>query len=188
MTKLLNKLIDEGMIERIPGEKDRRIININLTEKGSTYLKSSFLEIQSSLKDKISSLPDEKLDKLSDTDGYDIKRYREEHHSLEKAKEVLAKGADSAAPAFAITISTGPAAANSACTLASSVTSAAIPRIALCWTATCSKASNRRPVIITSAPAFAKASAIFAPTPEPPPVINTRLPAKLGVLMRESYP
>lgn len=31
------------------------------------------------------------LDKLSDTDGYDIKRYREEHHSLEKAKEVLAK-------------------------------------------------------------------------------------------------
>ncbi|AEG39736.1 Hypothetical protein WANG_0041 [Lactobacillus kefiranofaciens subsp. kefiranofaciens] len=34
---------------------------------------------------------DERLDKLSDTDGYDIKRYREEHHSLEKAKEVLAK-------------------------------------------------------------------------------------------------
>lgn len=33
----------------------------------------------------------ERLDKLSDTDGYDIKRYREEHHSLEKAKEVLAK-------------------------------------------------------------------------------------------------
>ena len=34
---------------------------------------------------------DEKLDRLSDTDGYDIKRYHEEHHSLEKAKEVLAK-------------------------------------------------------------------------------------------------
>nr|WP_317331986.1 MarR family transcriptional regulator [uncultured Romboutsia sp.] len=67
MTKLLNKLIDEGMIERIPGEKDRRIININLTEKGSIYLKNSFLEIQSSLKDKISTLPDEKLDKLNDS-------------------------------------------------------------------------------------------------------------------------
>lgn len=37
---------------------------------------------------------DERLDKLSDTDGYDIKRYREEHHSLEKAKEVLAKAGD----------------------------------------------------------------------------------------------
>ena len=67
MTKLLNKLIDEGMIERIPGEKDRRIININLTEKGSKYLKNGFLEIQSSLKNKISSLPDEKLDKLNDS-------------------------------------------------------------------------------------------------------------------------
>ena len=40
---------------------------------------------------KIDAKADEKLDKLSDTDGYDIKRYREEHHSLEKAKEVLAK-------------------------------------------------------------------------------------------------
>ena len=67
MTKLLNKLIDEGMIERIPGEKDRRIININLTEKGSTYLKSSFLEIQSSLKDKIYYLQDEKIDRLNDS-------------------------------------------------------------------------------------------------------------------------
>ena len=34
---------------------------------------------------------DDRLCKLTDVDGYDIKRYREEHHSLEKAKEVLAK-------------------------------------------------------------------------------------------------
>ncbi len=67
MTKLLTKLIDEGMIERTPGEKDRRIININLTEKGNIYLESKFLDIQSSLRDKISSLPDEKLDKLNDS-------------------------------------------------------------------------------------------------------------------------
>ena len=26
---------------------------------------------------------------LKDEDGYDIKRYRAEHHSLEKAKEIL---------------------------------------------------------------------------------------------------
>ena len=56
MTKLLNKLIEEGMIERIPGEKDRRVINIDLTEKGNTYLENRFFEIQSSLIDKISSL------------------------------------------------------------------------------------------------------------------------------------
>lgn len=34
---------------------------------------------------------DDRLSQLNDTDGYDIKRYREEHHSLEKAKEILVK-------------------------------------------------------------------------------------------------
>ena len=67
MTKLLNKLIEEGMIERIPGEKDRRVINIDLTEKGNAYLENRFFEIQSSLIDKISSLPEDKLDKLNDS-------------------------------------------------------------------------------------------------------------------------
>ena len=67
MTKLLNKLIEEGMIERIPGEKDRRVINIDLTEKGNTYIENRFFEIQSSLIDKISSLPEDKLDKLNDS-------------------------------------------------------------------------------------------------------------------------
>ena len=63
----VNKLIEEGMIERIPGEKDRRVINIDLTEKGNTYLENRFFEIQSSLIDKISSLPEDKLDKLNDS-------------------------------------------------------------------------------------------------------------------------
>ena len=67
MTKLLNKLIDEDMIERIPGEKDRRVININLTEKGNIYLENKFLEFESSLKDKFSPLSQDKLEKLNDS-------------------------------------------------------------------------------------------------------------------------
>lgn len=67
MTKLLNKLIDEDMIERIPDEKDRRIININLTDKGHEYLDSQFTQIKSALKDKFSSLPSDKLDKFNDS-------------------------------------------------------------------------------------------------------------------------
>ena len=67
MTKLLNKLIDEGMIERIPGEKDRRIININLTEKGNIFLENKFLEFESSLKNKFSPLSQDKLNKLNDS-------------------------------------------------------------------------------------------------------------------------
>lgn len=67
MTKLLNKLFDEDMIERTPDEKDRRIININLTKKGDMYLEDRFLEIQTSLKDKLSILPEDKLHKLNDS-------------------------------------------------------------------------------------------------------------------------
>ncbi len=67
MTKLLNKLFDEGMIERTPDDKDRRIININLTKKGDMYLEDRFLEIQTSLKDKLSILPEDKLHKLNDS-------------------------------------------------------------------------------------------------------------------------
>lgn len=42
-------------------------------------LKSAFKEL------------DDKLDAISDEAGYDIKRYREEHHSLDRAKDILTK-------------------------------------------------------------------------------------------------
>lgn len=65
MTKLLNKLIDEGMVERFPDDKDRRIININLTEKGKNYLNEKFNQMKLSLKNRLSTIPNEQLDKLS---------------------------------------------------------------------------------------------------------------------------
>ena len=65
MTKLINKLIDEEMIERIPDKKDRRIINIDLTEKGKKYLESKFKHVQSTLKERLSTLPDGQLNKLN---------------------------------------------------------------------------------------------------------------------------
>ena len=75
MTKLLNKLIDEEMVERIPDKNDRRIINIDLTEKGRSYLDEQFKKMQSSLKERLSTLSDDKIDKLYD--------------SLENLKDVL---------------------------------------------------------------------------------------------------
>lgn len=64
MTKLLNKLIDEGMIERFPDQKDRRIINIDLTEKGHTYLDAKFENVKLTLKERLSPLPEGQKDKL----------------------------------------------------------------------------------------------------------------------------
>ena len=65
MTKLITKLIDEEMIKRIPDKKDRRIINIDLTKKGEKYVESKFKQVQSSLKERLSTLPDEQLNKLN---------------------------------------------------------------------------------------------------------------------------
>lgn len=65
MTKLLARLIDEEMIERIPDKKDRRIINIALTQKGEKHLEAKFKQVHSSIKERLSTLPDEQLNKLN---------------------------------------------------------------------------------------------------------------------------
>lgn len=75
MTKLLNKLIDEEMVERIPDKKDRRIINIELTQKGHKYLDEKFKHAQNALKVRLSTLSDSQLIKLGT--------------SLENLKDVL---------------------------------------------------------------------------------------------------
>lgn len=75
MTKLLNKLIDDGFVERIPDQKDRRIINIELTQKGKNHVDNAFEDLVLTFKERLSSLPDEQLDKLN--------------NSLENLKEVL---------------------------------------------------------------------------------------------------
>ncbi|MBQ6631845.1 MAG: hypothetical protein IJH55_07025, partial [Romboutsia sp.] len=54
-------------IQRIPDEKDRRIINIKLTEKGDKYLEDKFEDVKLSLKNKFSTLPNDKLDKLNES-------------------------------------------------------------------------------------------------------------------------
>ncbi|MGX4601125.1 MarR family winged helix-turn-helix transcriptional regulator [Faecalimicrobium sp. JNUCC 81] len=75
MTKLINKLIDEEMVERIPDKKDRRIINIELTQKGHQYLDEKFKHAKDALKVRLSTLSDSQLIKLGT--------------SLENLKEVL---------------------------------------------------------------------------------------------------
>lgn len=49
MTVLIDRLIEEGMVKRIPQVDDRRIIKISITEKGKIHLK----EIKKGIKEKI---------------------------------------------------------------------------------------------------------------------------------------
>lgn len=65
MTPIIDKLISEGFVHRYPDPKDRRKINIELTEKADALLKEKKLQIKSNLANRLSSLEEEDLKKLS---------------------------------------------------------------------------------------------------------------------------
>lgn len=63
-TLLVDKLIELGFVERLSDSKDRRIINIRLTEKGIEYLKE-FKELnKENIKRKLSVLSNSELEQL----------------------------------------------------------------------------------------------------------------------------
>lgn len=65
VTVIVDKLIDEGYVLRQSDPKDRRIVNILLTEKGLTDFERIKLEISENLKLKLTALSQEQLEILS---------------------------------------------------------------------------------------------------------------------------
>ncbi len=65
MTHLVDKLISLGIVERLPDERDRRIINVALTERGKTALKEAKKLIKDNIRTKLSRLNDKELEELS---------------------------------------------------------------------------------------------------------------------------
>jgi DNA-binding MarR family transcriptional regulator len=59
VTVIVDKLIEEGYVERQSDPKDRRIVNILLTEKGLADFESIKLAISENLKIKLSALSDD---------------------------------------------------------------------------------------------------------------------------------
>jgi DNA-binding MarR family transcriptional regulator len=64
ITVIVDKLIEEGYVERKSDPNDRRIVNILLTEKGRADFESIKLAVSENLKSKLLTLSDEELDKL----------------------------------------------------------------------------------------------------------------------------
>lgn len=64
LTPLIGKLIDSGMVMRREDEQDRRIILIEVTDKGITAFKNLKLKIKKNIKDKLAILPEEELQEL----------------------------------------------------------------------------------------------------------------------------
>lgn len=66
VTILVDKLIEENLVERIPDTIDRRIINIHITSKGSAQYKVIKHEITEEMRTKIRQLSDEQIQQLSE--------------------------------------------------------------------------------------------------------------------------
>ncbi|HEY5509172.1 MAG TPA: MarR family transcriptional regulator [Paludibacter sp.] len=66
VTSLVDKLIAEDMVERLLDPKDRRIVNIRITEKGVDDFNAIKLEISQELRIRLEKLSAEKLDILAE--------------------------------------------------------------------------------------------------------------------------
>ena len=64
MTHLVDKLISLGMAERLPDERDRRIINLALSDKGKITLGECRKLIGNNIRKKLSCLKDDELKEL----------------------------------------------------------------------------------------------------------------------------
>ena len=65
VTAIIDRLIDAGYVERQSDPKDRRIINISLTPKGSKIFETTQKLVSKNLKSKLLLLSDVYLEKLS---------------------------------------------------------------------------------------------------------------------------
>ena len=77
MTTLSDKLVREGLAERLPNQNDRRIINLSMTERGNQFLHSWKTESYQEIKNTLSTLSEEDLETL--------------YQSVENIKVILGK-------------------------------------------------------------------------------------------------
>ena len=77
MTSIIDKLVENGLAERLPDKNDRRVINITITPNGKDLLMNWRKHYNNDIKMNLSTLSDE-----------DIKKFYE---SIENMKEILLK-------------------------------------------------------------------------------------------------
>ena len=77
MTVQIDKLAEEGMVKRLPDKKDRRIIRIEITPKGKSFIETSQKEVEIIIKKNLSTLSKEELESL--------------YQSTENIKKILLK-------------------------------------------------------------------------------------------------
>lgn len=69
LTPVIDRLIEDGYVERRPGPKDRRKLVISLTDQGRAYLEEVEAKMKEHTADKLESLTEEDLDALNEASG-----------------------------------------------------------------------------------------------------------------------
>jgi DNA-binding MarR family transcriptional regulator len=64
MTVLIDTLIDDGYVERLPDPGDRRVINIAITQRGKKHLREGSAIFKNELKAILSKLDETDLEEL----------------------------------------------------------------------------------------------------------------------------
>jgi DNA-binding MarR family transcriptional regulator len=77
MTILVDQLIQDGCVQRIPDPGDRRVINIAITPEGKRHLKQAASRYKETIKNMLSELDSQDLEDLC--------------QSLEKLRNIIAK-------------------------------------------------------------------------------------------------
>lgn len=64
MTKLVNGLIEEGLVTRQHSQEDRRIITLHITEKGTELVENHYSDMKAQILESTSVLSDEEMQDL----------------------------------------------------------------------------------------------------------------------------
>lgn len=64
LTKIVDQLVEDGYVERLPDQTDRRVLNISLTEKGRSVMAERRERMKSRLVEDLAHLTDEELEYL----------------------------------------------------------------------------------------------------------------------------
>ena len=77
MTAIIDRLIEDGRVERRQDPKDRRVVEVSLTAEGKSYVQDCWREAREQIKARLSTLSPEETDTL--------------YESLENIRVILSK-------------------------------------------------------------------------------------------------
>ncbi len=67
MTPLIDKLVEDGWVNRSRSDKDRRVVNIEITEEGKKFLFKARKVVEKNIKENLSNLNENELKTLSES-------------------------------------------------------------------------------------------------------------------------